>query len=118
MNCGQFVQATSINCTSGRIGSGVTVRAPEPFRANLAQRSRIPRVRVYLGLLRNTNQSADVVAASGKKQVRPVDAGYQGVGKSSEIVDKTINWHTAMRPSVHKALKKPRWAVPRKSWSK
>jgi IS5 family transposase len=34
------------------------------------------------------------------------DAGYQGVGKRPENADKAIDWHTAMRPSVRKALKK------------
>jgi IS5 family transposase len=34
------------------------------------------------------------------------DAGYQGVGKRRENADKAIDWHTAMRPSVRKALKK------------
>jgi IS5 family transposase len=34
------------------------------------------------------------------------DAGYQGVGKRPENADKAIDWHTAMRPSVRKSLKK------------
>lgn len=34
------------------------------------------------------------------------DAGYQGVGKREENVDKAITWHTAMRPGLRKKLKK------------
>ena len=34
------------------------------------------------------------------------DAGYQGVAKRPENAGKAIDWHTAMRPSVRKALKK------------
>jgi IS5 family transposase len=34
------------------------------------------------------------------------DADYQGVGKRPENADKAIDWHTDMRPSVRKALKK------------
>jgi IS5 family transposase len=34
------------------------------------------------------------------------DAGYQGVGKRPENADKEVDWHTAMRPSVRKKLKK------------
>ncbi|TWI67532.1 IS5 family transposase [Pseudoduganella lurida] len=34
------------------------------------------------------------------------DAGYQGVGRREENVDRVIMWHTAMRPSVRKNLKK------------
>lgn len=34
------------------------------------------------------------------------DAGYQGVAKRAENAGKAIAWHTAMRPSVRKALKK------------
>jgi IS5 family transposase len=34
------------------------------------------------------------------------DAGYQGVAKRPENKGKAIAWHTAMRPSVRKALKK------------
>lgn len=34
------------------------------------------------------------------------DAGYQGVGKRPENMDKEIDWHVAMRPSVRKTLKK------------
>ena len=34
------------------------------------------------------------------------DAGYQGVAKRPANVDKAIAWHTAMRPSVCKTLKK------------
>lgn len=34
------------------------------------------------------------------------DAGYQGVAKRPENAGKAISWHTAMRPSVRKALKK------------
>jgi len=36
------------------------------------------------------------------------DAGYQGVGKRPENAGKAIEWHTAMRPSVRKTLKKNR----------
>lgn len=34
------------------------------------------------------------------------DAGYQGVGNRAENADKAIDWHTTMRPSARKALKK------------
>lgn len=34
------------------------------------------------------------------------DAGYQGVAKRAENADKAIDWHTAMRPGLRKALKK------------
>ena len=34
------------------------------------------------------------------------DAGYQGVAKRPENTDTKVDWHTAMRPSVRKALKK------------
>jgi IS5 family transposase len=34
------------------------------------------------------------------------DAGYQGVAKRAENADKAIDWHTAMRPSARKRLKK------------
>lgn len=34
------------------------------------------------------------------------DAGYQGVAKRPENAGKAIDWHTAMRPSVRKTLKK------------
>ncbi len=34
------------------------------------------------------------------------DAGYQGVGKRAENVDKAITWHTAMKSSLRKKLKK------------
>jgi IS5 family transposase len=53
---------------------------------------------------------ADVTQAhallhGGEKSVLG-DAGYQGIGKRAENVDKAIDWHVAMRPSVRKTLKK------------
>jgi IS5 family transposase len=44
----------------------------------------------------------------GGERVVLGDAGYQGVSKRPENADKAIDWHTAMRPSVRKALKKNR----------
>jgi IS5 family transposase len=53
---------------------------------------------------------ADVTQANallhGGEEAVLGDAGYQGVGKRPENADKAIDWHTAMRPSVRKALKK------------
>lgn len=53
---------------------------------------------------------ADVTQAHallhGGEKVVLGDAGYQGVGKRTENADMPIAWHTAMRPSVRKALKK------------
>jgi len=34
------------------------------------------------------------------------DAGYQGVARRPENAGRAIDWHTAMRPSVRKMLKK------------
>ena len=41
----------------------------------------------------------------GGEKVVLGDAGYQGVAKRPENMDKPIDWCTAMRPSVRKALK-------------
>jgi IS5 family transposase len=42
----------------------------------------------------------------GGEKVVLGDAGYQGVAKRAENVGKAIDWHTAMRPGLRKALKK------------
>jgi IS5 family transposase len=44
----------------------------------------------------------------GGEKVVLGDAGYQGVAKRAENVGKAIDWHTAMRPGLRKALKKNR----------
>ena len=33
-------------------------------------------------------------------------AGYQGVAQRAENANKVIDWHTTMRPGLHKELKK------------
>ncbi|NHZ41375.1 transposase [Massilia sp. CCM 8693] len=39
------------------------------------------------------------------------DAGYQGVAKPPENTGKAIDWHSAMRSGLRKALKKNRPGV-------
>jgi IS5 family transposase len=50
---------------------------------------------------------AHAMLHGGKKAVLG-DAGYQGVAKRPENAGKAIDWHTAMRPGLRKALKKNR----------
>jgi transposase, IS5 family len=64
-------------------------------------------VHSVVGTAGNVNDvtQAHALLHGGEKAVLG-DAGYQGVGKRPENVDKAVDWHTAMRPSVRKALKK------------
>ena len=64
-------------------------------------------VHSVVGTAGNVNDvtQAHALLHGGEKAVLG-DAGYQGVGKRPENADKGIDWHTAMRPSVRKALKK------------
>lgn len=52
---------------------------------------------------------ADVTQAHallhGEEKVMLGDAGYQGVGKRPENIGTSVEWHTAMRPGLRKALK-------------
>lgn len=55
---------------------------------------------------------ADVTQAHallhGGEKVVIGDAGYQGVAKRPENTETKVEWHTAMKPSLRKALKKDR----------
>ena len=46
------------------------------------------------------------------------DAGYQRVATRPENAGKAIDWHTAMRSSMRKVLRKNPLAELGKSWSK
>jgi IS5 family transposase len=63
-------------------------------------------VHSVVGTAGNVNDvtQAHVLLHGGEKVVLG-NAGYQGVSKRPANADKAIDWHTAMRPSVRKALK-------------
>ena len=64
-------------------------------------------VHTVVGTAGNVSDVAQAHALlHGGESVVLGDAGYQGVAKRAENADKEIDWHTAMRPSLRKALKK------------